>query len=249
MTVSAVRRIAVWSGPRNISTALMRAWGSRPDTLVCDEPLYAHYLHVTGKQHPGRDATLAAHDADWCRTASWLIGPVPAGKRIFYQKHMAHHLLPDVGRDWISQLDSCFLIRHPREMLISLSKHLPALTIWDTGLPQQVELFQQVRRQTGSVPCVLDARDVLTAPEIVLRRWCTTLQVEFDSRMLSWATGPRDTDGAWGPYWYQEVYRTTTFGRANSRNEELDSRYQSLLDELLPLYELLYPHRLTAAGA
>lgn len=247
MTVSDVVRVAVWSGPRNISTALMRAWGSRPDTLVCDEPLYAHYLHVTGKPHPGRDATLAAHDTDWRRTASWLTGPLPAGKRIFYQKHMAHHLLPDVERDWIAQLHSCFLIRHPNEMLVSLSKHLPALTIWDTGLPQQVELFEQVRRRTGGVPCVLEARDVLTAPEAMLRRWCTALQVEFDSRMLSWAAGPRDTDGAWGPYWYQEVYRTTTFGRVDPRYEELDSRYASLLDELLPLYERLYQHRLTAA--
>ena len=245
MSHSDVIRLAVWSGPRNISTALMRAWGSRPDTIVCDEPLYAHYLSETGKHHPGREATLNVHDSDWRRVAEWLTGPLPSGKRISYQKHMAHHVLPSVGREWMAQLTSCFLIRHPRDMLISLSKQLPQLTIWDTGLPQQVELFERTTRETDSVPCVIDARDVLTAPEPMLRRWCDALQIDFDPQMLTWSAGPRDTDGAWGPFWYQEVYRTTAFAPPTRHTQELDRKYWPLLDELTPLYDRLYRHRLS----
>ncbi|HEX6984335.1 MAG TPA: hypothetical protein VF170_03110, partial [Planctomycetaceae bacterium] len=143
--MAAPLRLAVWSGPRNISTAMMRSWGNRSDTVVVDEPLYAHYLKVTRLPHPGADEVLAHHESDWRKVAEFLTGPVPGGKRIFYQKHMAHHLLPEIGRDWLSRLTHVFLIRDPKEMLTSLMKVLPEPRVEDTGLPQQVELFERVR--------------------------------------------------------------------------------------------------------
>ncbi|HEY6564461.1 MAG TPA: hypothetical protein VIY86_08195, partial [Pirellulaceae bacterium] len=165
-------RIAMWSGPRNISTALLRSWGHRGDTVVCDEPLYAHYLEVTGKDHPGRAETLAHHDRDWRSVTTWLTGPVPDGRSIFYQKHMAHHLLPSIDRGWIGILRNAFLIRHPQEMLTSLMRHIPEPEPEDTGLPQQVQLVEQLRAQTGAAPIIIDARDVLERPEPMLRTLC-----------------------------------------------------------------------------
>src|SRR5436190_9738229 len=154
-------RIAMWSGPRNISTAMMRSWGNRPDTFVCDEPLYAHYLQKTGYDHPGADEVIASHEPDWKKVVEWLTGPVPGGKPVFYQKHMAHHLLPEIERDWLASLTHAFLIRDPREMLLSLVKVMPHPAALDTGLPQQLELFRSVRAATGHTPPVIDARDVL----------------------------------------------------------------------------------------
>ncbi len=231
-------RIAMWSGPRNISTALMRSWGSRSDCHVTDEPLYAHYLLATGLDHPGREATLARHETDWRRVVSWLTGPVPDGKTIWYQKHMAHHLLPDVGRDWLDELTHAFLIRDPREMLLSLAEFLPDIRVEDTGLPQQVELFRR-RRARGDEPAVVDSRDVLLAPEPTLRALCARLGVPFDRAMLRWEPGLRETDGAWAPYWYAKVEQTTTFGRYEPKEEPLPERLRPVYDACLPLYEEL----------
>ncbi len=128
----------MWSGPRNISTALMRSWGSRADTAVCDEPLYAYYLKTTGVEHPGRDEVIAHHETDWRKVVDWITGPIPGGRAVWYQKHMAHHLLADVDRGWLSSMVNCFLIREPREMLVSLSKVTARIRIADTGLPQQL---------------------------------------------------------------------------------------------------------------
>src|SRR5690606_34336791 len=153
-------RIAMWSGPRNISTALMRSWGSRGDTVVCDEPFYAHFLKVTGRKHPGRDDVVAHYETDWRKVAAWLTGPVPDGKAIFYQKHMAHHLLPEMMDDWLEALSHAFLIRDPGEMLTSLVKVIPDPAIEDTGLPQQWALFEWLQARGAAPAPVLAARDV-----------------------------------------------------------------------------------------
>ena len=138
----------MWSGPRNVSTALMRSWGNRDDTVVVDEPLYAHYLAVTGRPHPGREQVIAHHEADWRRVVEMLLGPQPPGTRIYYQKQMSHHLLPDIGREWLSRVTNAFLIRDPRAMLVSLSEKLEEFTLADTGLAQQVEIFDHVLATT-----------------------------------------------------------------------------------------------------
>ncbi len=138
---NAIRRIAMWSGPRNISTALMRSWGNRPDTVVWDEPLYAHYLLATGADHPGAEEVIRCHESDWRKVVARLVGDVPEGKSIFYQKHMSHHLLPEIDRGWLDRVTNVFLLRPPRHMLTSLVRILPHPSLLDTGLPQQVEIL------------------------------------------------------------------------------------------------------------
>jgi len=239
-----VLRIAMWSGPRNISTALLRAWGNRPDTFVCDEPLYAHYLLHTGIDHPGRDEVIAAHETDWRKVVAWLTGPVPDGKPIFYQKHMAHHLLPHIERGWLDRLTHCFLIREPGEMLTSLVKHLPHPRREDTGLPQQIELLHHVQRCTGVTPPVLDARDVLDDPRRMLSLLCQRLGVPFLKEMLSWPPGPRETDGVWARHWYAEVEQSTGFRPYKPKQEPAPLELRGLLAECERLYRELHALRL-----
>ncbi|MBX6312077.1 MAG: HAD family hydrolase [Isosphaeraceae bacterium] len=238
----------MWSGPRNISTALMRSWGQRADTAVCDEPLYGHYLLHTGRTHPGAEEVIAHHETDWRRAVAALLGEVPGGKAIFYQKHMAHHLLPHIDRGWLGEVTNAFLIRHPREMLPSLDKHVPDPSLEDTGLPQQVEIFEMVRERTGRVPPVIDAKDVLQNPRGVLSRLCEALGVAFDEAMLSWPPGRRETDGIWAKYWYENVEKSTTFQPYTPKVEPLNEHLQRLLARCLGYYETLYQHRITAEG-
>ncbi|CAN5902760.1 branched chain amino acid aminotransferase [soil metagenome] len=237
-------RIAMWSGPRNISTALLRSWGNRPDTAVIDEPLYAHYLSQTGLDHPGADEVIASQATDWRAAVAGLIGEIPDGKAIYYQKHMAHHLLPDIGRDWLEAIEHAFLIREPGEMLTSLVKVLPKPRIEDTGLPQQVELFDRVRSRTGQTPPVIDARDVLNDPRRLLGLLCERLGVPFDEAMLSWPAGRRSTDGVWAKYWYENVQKSTTFQSYRPKGEPVPDHLRGVLDECVELYNQLHRQRL-----
>jgi len=237
-------RLAMWSGPRNISTAMMRAWGSRADTVVCDEPLYAHYLMATGIDHPGREEVMAHHETDWRQVVAELTGPIPGGRSISYQKHMAHHLLPGMDRGWLGDVTNAFLIRDPAEMLTSLIKVTPFPAVADTGLPQQVEIFELVRGQTGAAPPVLDARDVLEDPRKRLAALCEAVGVPFDEAMLSWPPGRRDTDGIWAKHWYDAVERSTGFAPYKPKNEPVPRRLQPLLEECTKHYEVLHAHRL-----
>ena len=238
--------LAVWSGPRNISTALMRSWGQRADTIVCDEPLYAHYLAATKLDHPGREEILAAHETDWPAVATWLTGPLPEGRTVFYQKHMAHHLLEDVGRDWLDQLTHVLLIREPRAMLTSLIQVTPHPTVADTGLSQQCELFERLADRTGSPPPVLDARDILEAPRPMLEAMCRAVQLSFDEAMLSWPAGPRSTDGVWSRHWYAAVDASTGFQPYRAKQDLVPPALEGVLDACASLYQRLYAHRITA---
>jgi hypothetical protein len=234
----------MWSGPRNISTAMMRSWGNRPDTFVCDEPLYAHYLQQTGIDHPGAAEVIAGHEPDWRKVVEWLTSDIPEGKSVFFQKQMAHHLLPRIDRAWLGRVANAFLIRDPREMLASLAKVLPHPTVADTGLPQQVEIFEWVRRRGGTTPPVVDARDVLEDPRTMLTLLCEALGVPFLDAMLSWPAGPRASDGVWAKYWYANVEKTTSFQRPTATNEPFPAHLEGLLDVCLPFYETLHDHRL-----
>jgi Sulfotransferase domain len=237
-------RLAMWSGPRNISTALMRAFGNRPDTLVCDEPLYAHYLKATGLVHPGADEVIRCHEPDWRKVVAWLTGPVPEGKRVFYQKHMTHHLLPEIERGWLGKLTNTFLIRDPREMIVSLDKIYPNPKLEDTGLPQQVEIFELVRRQTGRIPCVIDARDVLLDPPRLLRLLCDAVGLDFTEDMLAWPPGPRMTDGVWAKHWYGAVLQSTGFEPYRPREDVVPQRLAEVHEAAQRLYRQLHEHRL-----
>jgi hypothetical protein len=239
-------RIAMWSGPRNISTALMRAFENRPDTVVTDEPLYGHYLLRTGLDHPGREAVIAAQETDWRTVTAALTGPVPGGGRIWYQKHMAHHLLPEIGRDWLDLLTNCFLIRDPRQVLASYVRTRTQPTLADVGLSQQVEIFEHVRARTGRAPPVLDARDVLADPRRMLGLLCAALGIPFSERMLAWPAGPRPSDGVWGVHWYQSVWRSTGFRPYRSPSTPLPEALQGLAEACAPYYRMLHAHRLGA---
>lgn len=237
-------RIAMWSGPRNISTALMRSFGSRPDTAVCDEPLYAHYLSVRDVPHPGRDEIVARCETDWRKVAAFLTGPVPDGKSVFYQKHMAHHLVPEVGREWLADLTHAFLVRDPREMLLSLAKVTPHPEALDTGLPQQLELLRELEARTGRTPPVIDARDVLVNPSGVLAGLCAALELEFTPAMLAWEPGLRPTDGIWAKHWYGDVARSTGFERRHPRPAELPAALARVHAECLGPYRALHELRI-----
>jgi hypothetical protein len=237
-------RLAMWSGPRNISTALMRSWGNRPDTVVCDEPLYAHYLQATGKDHPGAAEVIAHGETDWRRVVAGLTGAVPGGKAIYYQKHMTHHLLPPIDRGWLGGLTNCFLIRDPREVLISYAKVVARPEPADVGFAQQAEIFAWVRAHQGTAPPVLDARDVLHEPRRTLGLLCEAVGVEFQEVMLSWAPGLRPTDGLWAKYWYKDVQTTTGFRPYTPRTDPVPAHLQDLYEQCLASYEELYAHRL-----
>lgn len=238
-------RIAAWSGPRNISTALMRSWGSRADTAVIDEPLYAHWLEATGARHPGRDEIVRAYPTSWREVVDHLTGPVPGGRSIWFQKHMTKHVTDEVPLDWLDGFRHLFLIRDPAEVLASFARVQPEVDLDETGLPEQVRLFEHVVKTTGHVPPVVDARDVLTAPRPALEAVCAALGVPFDPAMLSWESGRRPTDGIWAHYWYDAVERSTGFTPYRPATVELPPHLERLLARCQPLYEQLAQHRLT----
>ena len=244
-----VLRLAMWSGPRNLSTAFMRSWENRDDTVVVDEPFYAHYLFTTGVDHPGRNEVLASQPTDWRVVVQQLLAPLPADVRILFQKQMAHHLLPDMGRDWFGRVTHAFLIRDPRPTLASLARKLETCTLADTGLPQQVEIFEHVVRSTGRIPAVVDSVDLLASPPGLLARLCAHVGIPFTSRMLEWPTGPRASDGVWARHWYDRVERTTHFEPDDSpqtAETPLPADLAQLEAACRPLYENLRAHRLRA---
>jgi hypothetical protein len=242
--VSVPVRIAMWSGPRNISTAMMRAWGNRADTAVVDEPFYAYYLERTGKKHPGAEDVIASGETDWREVVDQLSTAVPSGKRIFFQKHMTHHLLPEIDRKWIVDLTNCFLIRDPREVILSYIKKNAEPTLEDLGFVQQQKLFDFVCEQKSLVPPVVDAREILENPERMLRLLCHTIGVEFDPAMLSWPAGLRETDGIWAKYWYEEVARSTSFQPYKPRNGTIPDHLREIHERCRECYEQLRQHRL-----
>jgi hypothetical protein len=226
----------------------MRSWGNREDTVVVDEPFYAHYLEATGLEHPGRDEVIASQPTDWRKVAGMLHGAVPGHAAIYYQKQMSHHLLPDMGREWLDGLTHAFLIRDPRPMIVSLGEKLSGFELEATGLPQQVEIFDHVVKTTGRIPPVIDSADLLARPEPTLRALCAALGVPFSDRMLWWPAGPRDTDGVWARYWYDRVEKSTGFETppAAGRTVELSPRAAGMEARCRPLYERLHEHSLRA---
>ena len=237
-------RLAMWSGPRNISTALMRAWENRNDCAVWDEPLYGYYLDATGIPHPGADEVIAAQGSDAEAIIARCIGDVPQGKNIFYQKHMTLHLLPGLERDWLGRLTNCFLIREPEAVIASYSAVREEATLDDIGFVQQSELFDEVCEMTGETPVVIDSREFLLDPEAMLRCLCARLEIEFDRAMLSWPAGPRDSDGVWGRYWYDSVWQSTGFAPFRERQYDLAARESEIAAQAQPYYDRLYRHRL-----
>ena len=241
----------MWSGPRNISTAMMRSWGNRTDTAVVDEPFYAFYLKRTGRQHPLAPEVIASGETDWQKVVADLTTAIPKSShkgrsqiQIYYQKQMTHHFLPEIDRGWLASLTNCFLIRDPAEVIVSYIKKNDDPTLEDLGFVQQAEIFDSVRARTGAVPPVIDARDVRQDPEHTLRLLCAAVGVEFDAAMLSWLPGLRETDGVWAGHWYGEVLRSTSFQPYQPRRTTVPEHLRAILECCRACYERLYEQRL-----
>jgi hypothetical protein len=241
-----VVRIAMWSGPRNISTAMMRAFENRPDTAVVDEPFYAAFLAGTGADHPMRDEVLASQPIDWREVAQAMAGPVPGGRRVFYQKHMTHHMLPHFGLDWTGACRNAFLIRDPARVLASYVKKRDHPTLADIGVARQAELFEREADRLGRAPPVIEGVDVLADPRGALTRLCEALGIGFDAAMLAWPAGRRETDGVWAPAWYDAVERSTGFSPPSGEASppRLDGALQAIAEQARPYYERLAAHAL-----
>jgi len=240
-------RLAMWSGPRNLSTALMRSFSSRPDAAVLDEPFYAHYLKHTGIDHPGRDKTIAAYENDWEKVIDFICGPIPGAKTVWYQKHMAHHMLPHIDSQRLLEngaLTHAFLIRDPAEVINSYTKVFPDMTLAETGLPYQADLFARVKKLTGHAPPVIDASDLLIDPPRTLARLCNSLGITFTDRMLHWPKGAHPDDGNWGVHWYANVNGSTGFERYRPRHATVAERFEPMFNEVRKLYEELSEYRL-----
>lgn len=234
-------RLAMWSGPRNISTAMMRSFENRADCQVSDEPLYGYYLHRTGLEHPMSGEVIRSQPTDWRVVAEALTGLCAAP--LHYQKHMTLHLLDEVERSWLARLTHAFLIRDPAEVAISYQKIRPDLTLDDLGFRQQAELYRYVTETLGQEPVILDSREVLQDPEAALRALCAAIDIPFDLAMLEWPAGPRESDGVWAPHWYHRVWRSTGFAPPPARPDAVPAELQAVVDAARPYYEELYRHR------
>lgn len=231
------RCLAMWSGPRNISTAMMRAWENRSDTCVVDEPFYAHYLQHSGLDHPMRDAIIDRGITEWEQVVETLVQAPPTG--VFYQKHITTHWLDHFTDDWLDALDHVFLIRAPEPVVASYSIKRDALAAHDLGYRQQANLFDLVSERQNRHAIVIDSQRFLADPESQLRTVCTTLELAFDSDMLTWPAGGRASDGVWEAHWYDAVKQSTHFAPVSNKITTLSPTQQGIADSCRPHYEAL----------
>ena len=239
-------RIAMWSGPRNISTAMMRSFGARDDCAVSDEPFYGAYLKATGEPHPMAAETIADMDCDWDSVLATQSGPAPGDAPVWYQKHMPHHMVGPVGIDDMPDHRHAFLIRAPERVVASYRKKNELRRAEELGFAKLRAYFDAERDRSGAVPPVVDSDDILTDPAGILAKLCDALGIGWDPDMLGWEKGPHPEDGAWGAHWYDAVNASTGFGAAPGPLPELDSDYRDVAEECRADYEYLAQHRITA---
>ena len=240
-------RVNCWSGPRNLSTALMRSFAQRRDTRAVDEPLFGHYLLTTEAPHPGRDELLEILETD----ASTIVSETILGdcdREVLFMKQMVHHLTPELDLAFLDRCVNVLLIRDPAQVIASLVHHLPEPTMRDVGLERQMALFEDLRAR-GQEPPVLDAREVLLDPEHVLRELCARLGIEWDPAMLSWPAGPHPEDGPWARHWYDKLWESTGFAPYRPKDAGVPESCHALLEECRPHYDELRRHAIVAAHA
>jgi hypothetical protein len=240
-------RIAMWSGPRNLSTAMMRSFGSRADTFVSDEPFYGCFLKASDARHPMRGEVMAAMDCDWNSVIETLRGSPPDQSPIWYQKHMWHHMVGTIGHADFRGFRHAFLIREPERMIGSYLRKRDKARFEDFGLDRQAEFFERESDRLGRAPPVVDSGDLLRDPEGVLRRLCAILEIPWDAAMLSWQPGRRETDGVWAAHWYGSVEKSTGFGSPEMGSIDLPTEAQRLADRCRPYYERLASFRIRAS--
>ena len=232
-------RIACWSGPRNISTALMRSWSSREDVFVSDEPFYAYYLKETRLNHPMAEEIIDYYPNTYNQVVNSLNEKIPESKKIWYQKHMAHHLIHFKNIDWIKNFHNCFLIRHPKDVITSYINKNQLNHIDELGYPQQWKLIEYLKENKKDV-IVIDSSILLENPKKILNEWCKNLNIEFHETMLSWEKGHYSTDGIWWKHWYNNVINTTQFELLDKKSNTIPNRYQDIYNEALDYYKKLY---------
>ena len=237
-------RVAMWSGPRNISTAMMRSFGGRSDCAVSDEPFYGAFLKTSGQRQPMADGIIASMDCDWQSVTDSMRGPVPGGKPLWYQKHMPHHMVADVSIADFPDHRHAFLIRDPERVVASYAVKRVEVTADDLGYVRQLEYADRVAQMTGKAPVVLDSADILRDPEAHLGALCAALDIPWDAGMLSWQSGQRDTDGIWASHWYGRVVETTGFGEAESATIKLEKSKQAIADQCRDAYAQLSEMRI-----
>ena len=238
------KRISMWSGPRNISTALMRSFENRSDTSVIDEPFYSFFLKNTGIKHPMYKKVIEKYDSSWDNITNTLIGPIPNNKNIWYQKLMTHHWVDNQQLDWTVNTINCFLIRKPKEVILSYLKIYEDITPELIGFSQQVYIFNYIMKKTNKAPIVISSEDILKNPKLMLQKLCNLLEIPFLDQMLEWPIGIRDSDGIWGKYWYKNVVKTSSFSKPSEKNEEFPDKFSSLLDECNIYYKQLEKYKI-----
>ena len=232
-------KIAMWSGPRNLSTAMMYAFASRGDCAVVDEPFYGAYLKATGIDHPMRAEIVAAQNPDPAQVAAGLLGPIPQAQSLFYQKHMTLHMIPSFDRGFMKGLSNVFLIRHPARVVASYAKKRESPTLLDIGFVQQAELFDEVSQFLGQAPLVIDSADIRANPSESLEKLCGALGIPFTDNMLRWPVGPKSYDGVWAPHWYNAVHKSSGFEDPEGPLPDLSPAFQELSDAAIPYFERL----------
>jgi hypothetical protein len=236
--------IAMWSGPRNISTAMMYAFGNRADCEAWDEPFYAFSLKTLGNDHPMRGKIIAANESDWDKLVARCTAKPRPPKTVFYQKHMTHHMREGFDRSWIDRVTNAFLIRAPERVLASYARKWADVDLRAIGFIEQAELFDHAAGRLGHAPPVADADDILADPKGMLRALCVACGIAFDPAMLSWDRGPKPFDGVWAPHWYNAVWESTGFSPPAHKYVKLAAPLEAIADEAQPLYEKLRAHRL-----
>jgi len=236
--------IAMWSGPRNVSTALMRSFENRSDCFVSDEPFYSYFLYKTKLEHPLSKEIIKSGLTNYNEIIKYITGPIPSSKNIWYQKHMAHHILEGTNMDWIKNMKNCLLIRHPSDVILSYSKKNEINSIQQLGYLQQIKIYEMLNKEMGISPIIIDAQDLLRKPKKILIEMCKKLKIKFDDKMLSWPSGVRETDGIWGKHWYKQVEASTEFKPYIKTNRIISTKYQSLYDECMQYYNFLYQNRI-----
>lgn len=237
-------RIAMWSGPRNLSTAMMYSFAARGDCAVWDEPFYAAYLQATGLDHPMREEVIAAGETDPAKVAAACAGDIPHGKALFYQKHITVHMLEGFPRGFMRACENVFLIRHPARVVASYSRKREGPTLDDLGFVQQAQLFDQVADDLGRAPLVMDSADLRAHPREKLEKLCSALGIAFTEPMLHWPAGGLSEDGIWAPHWYGAVHRSTGFAEPEGPLPALGGACARLVESALHYYEKLRVHRL-----
>lgn len=236
--------LSMWSGPRNISTAMMRAFGSRPDCQPVDEPFYAYYLTETGLDHPLRQEVMASQSQDWRQVVNDINAPPPTQKPVRYLKHMTQHMLPQIDRSLFLKHVHCFLIRDPRLVIASFSEKWDQVTADSTGFIQQLELFRYFEKNANTPCVVIEGEDIQKNPEAMLRALCKTINIPFYDEMLSWRKGPKPEDGIWGTHWYNAVEASTGFAPYLEKTVQLTRAQEKLAEELAPIYTELKTRKL-----